>query len=112
MLLPPYIVSSRPLFSKAFFRHYRHKRLYQKLFYCFQHCVKIIGFNIYLSAKCFPFLLHCIIFGKSHNLLKLFYRKGVSTIFKSLFKCFCQRSTIKIELIGKIINIIIIFHSA
>ena len=54
--------------------------------YCFDYFAECIGFSIYLSTKCFPFLLHCIIFGKSHNLLKLFYRKGVSTVFKSLFK--------------------------
>ena len=67
--------------------------------------------SIFLQ-NAFHFFCIASSFGKSHNLLKLFYRKGVSTIFKSLFKCFCQRCTVKIELIGKIINIIIIFHSA
>lgn len=56
--------------------------------------------------------MHSIIAAKGYYLFKLLNSKAVPTINKSSFECFCQYLTVKIKFIGKIINIVVIFHSA
>ena len=98
-LLPshPLAVSSRPFFDKLFFIYCCHKRFCQKDFYCFQHDTVIIRFSINFTDKGFPLFLHCYIVSKFYNLLTMFKRKTLFTIYKGLSDSLRQQHSIKIK---------------
>ncbi len=80
LLLHPLAISGRPFFSKFFVSNCCCKRFCQEGFYCFQHGTVIIRFRIDFTDKSFPFLLHCHIVIKAHNLFKLFCRENMFTV--------------------------------
>lgn len=99
--LNPFAVGSRPTLGKCFIFHCRRKRLFKKIPYCFQYDAQIISFSINLTSKSFPLFLHSGIINKAYYLLKLFNSKTMSTVFKDLFQCFRQRSSVKSNLLAR-----------
>ena len=69
--------------SSTFYRC--RKRLGKEIFYRPQDGAVIIGLCINLTAEGFPFLPHRLVVIKCHNLLKLFYSKGVAAVLEGLF---------------------------